>query len=115
MNGIRVFTGVLILLTGCATIPAAPIRIDGSSPEACQASWNKLEASLNAQDRQQLDFALLLIGATRQHQLGTITTSPGISAASIREEIDGKDFQEIIALAKATGAKITNVERPVRN
>jgi hypothetical protein len=47
--------------------------------------------------------------------LGTVTTSPGISAASIREEIDGKDFQEIIALAKATGAKITNVEHPVRN
>jgi hypothetical protein len=29
--------------------------------------------------------------------------------------IDGKDFEEIIALGKATGTRITNVEHPARN
>jgi hypothetical protein len=39
----------------------------------------------------------------------------GISPESIRQEIDGKDFDEIVALAKATGTTITNVQRPARN
>jgi hypothetical protein len=66
MNRLRVLTLALItVLAACAAAPAAPLRIDGSSPEACQASWTKLETSLNAQQRQQLDFALLLIGSTK--------------------------------------------------
>ena len=114
MNGI--FSIVLgLALAGCVSTPAGPVRIDGSSPQACDASWKKMEASLNGQQRQQLDFALLLIGSTKQHRLGTLTTSPGISPETIRQEIDGKDFTEIVALAKATGAKITDVQRPSRH
>jgi hypothetical protein len=52
--------------------------------------------------------------STKQHRLGTLTTSPGISPEAIREEIDGKDFEEIIALGKATGTTITNVQHPTR-
>jgi len=117
VNRLQALTFVLIavLVAACGTLPAAPLRIDGSSTEACQASWTKLEASLNSQQRQQLDIALLLIGSTKQLRLGTLTTSPGISPESIRQEIDGKDFDEIVALAKATGTTITNVQRPVRN
>ena len=106
---------VIVVLVGCASTPSGPLRIDGSSPEACQASWKKLESSLNGQERQQLELALLLIGATKQHRLGTVTTSPGISPETIREEIDGKDFEEIVALAKATGSRITGVGHHVRN
>lgn len=112
----RFFGFVLVaILAGCASTPSGPVRIDGSSPEACQRSWKRMEASLNGQQRQQLDVALLLIGSTKQHRLGTLTTSPGISPETIREEIDGKDFAEIIALGKATGTTITNVQHPVRN
>jgi hypothetical protein len=112
MNRFRIFGVALIaVLAGCAATPSGPIRIDGSSPQACEASWKKLEASLNSQQRMQLDVALLLIGATKQHRLGTMTTSAGISPETIREEIDGKDFAEIVALGKATGARIGNVER----
>jgi hypothetical protein len=103
---------VALALVGCASSPPAPVRIDGSSPKACEASWKRMESSLGAQQRQQLDLALLLIGSTKQHRLGTMTTSPGISPDTIREEIDGKDFAEIIALAKATGTRITDVQRP---
>jgi hypothetical protein len=117
MNRLQALTFVLItvLVAACATLPAAPLRIDGSSTEACQVSWTKLQASLNAQQRQQLDIALLLIGSTKQHQLGTLTTSPGISPESIRQEIDGKDFDEIVALARATGTTVTNVQHPAMN
>ena len=115
MNRLKILGFMLFtVLAGCASTPSAPVRIDGSSPEACQRSWKKLESSLNGQQRQQLEFALLLIGSTKQHRLGTLTTSPGISPETIREEIDGKDFEEIIALGKATGTRITNVERPTR-
>jgi hypothetical protein len=114
MNQLRNLSFALIVaLAACAAVPQAPIRIDGSSPETCHVSWTKLEASLNAQQRQQLDIALLLIGSTKQRRLGTLTTSPGISPESIRAEIDGKDFEEIVALARSTGATVTNVQRPV--
>jgi hypothetical protein len=115
MNRLQVFGFVLVaVLAACASTPSGPVRVDGSSPEACQESWKKLESSLNGQQRQQLDLALLLIGSTKQHRLGALTTSPGISPETIREEIDGKDFEEIVALAKATGTTITNVQRPTR-
>jgi hypothetical protein len=116
MNRLQILALVLIAsLAACASTPLVPVRMDGSSPQACQASWKRLEASLNGQQRQQLDLALLLIGATKQHRLGTLTTSPGISPETVREEIDGKDFAEIVALAKATGTTITDVQRPARN
>ena len=99
-----------VAMAGCASTPSGPLRMDGSSPEACQRSWKRMEASLSGQQRQQLDIALLLIGSTKQHRLGALTTSPGISPETIREEIDGKDFEEIVALGKATGTRITNVE-----
>jgi hypothetical protein len=106
---------LLAVLAACASAPSGPVRIDGSSPQACEASWKKMESSLNGQQRQQLGLALLLIGSTKQFRLGTVTTSPGISPETIRGEIDGKDYQEIIALAHATGTSITNVEHPGRN
>ena len=113
MNRLRIAIFVMLaVLAGCASTPLGPVKIDGSSAKACEASWKRMEASLNGQQRQQLDLALLLIGSTKQLKEGTLTTSPGISAASIREEIDGKDFTEIVALAKATGTTITHVEHP---
>jgi len=115
MNRLKILSFILFtVLAGCASTPSGPVRIDGSSPEACQRSWKKLESSLNSQQRQQLDIALLLIGSTKQLRLGALTTSPGISPETIREEIDGKDFEEIIALGKATGTRITDVQRPTR-
>jgi hypothetical protein len=116
MNRLKSLSFVLLtVLAGCASTPSGPVRIDGSSPRACERSWKRLESSLNGQQRQQLELALLLIGSTKQLRLGTLTTSPGISPETVREEIDGKDFEEIVALAKATGAAITNVQHPVRN
>ncbi len=147
MNRLKILRFLLFtVLAGCASTPSGPVRIDGSSPRACELSWKRLESSLNGQQRQQLELALLLIGSTKQRGLGTLTTSPGISPETIREEIDGlligstkqrglgtlttspgispetireeidgKDFEEIVALAKATGATITNVQHAVRN
>ena len=116
MNRLKILRFLLFtVLAGCASTPSGPVRIDGSSPRACELSWKRLESSLNGQQRQQLELALLLIGSTKQRGLGTLTTSPGISPETIREEIDGKDYEEIVALAKATGATITNVQHPVRN
>jgi hypothetical protein len=30
-------------LAGCASTPSGPVRIDGSSPQACDASWKLLQ------------------------------------------------------------------------
>ena len=112
MNRLRIANSVMFaVLAGCAATSPGLVRIDGSSASACKASWKRMEASLNGQQRQRLDIALLLIGSEKQHKEGTLATSVGISPASIREEIDGKDFTEILALAKATGTTITDLQR----
>jgi hypothetical protein len=67
MNRLKILSFMLFtVVAGCASTPSGPVRIDGSSPEACQRSWKKLESSLNGQQRQQLDIALLLIAATNR-------------------------------------------------
>jgi hypothetical protein len=109
---------LLIMLTGCATTPrATPVRIDGSSPAAFDASWNALVATLNQEQQAKLNTAVLLIGATKsfnaRKQAGDLT-GPGpddtFGPETLRSDLDGKTYDEIIKAGAATGAKITGVE-----
>ena len=51
----------VLWLAGCAHTASAPLRIDGSSPAAFQASWDRMHRSLTRQQQAQLDVAILLI------------------------------------------------------
>ena len=58
---VEVIAASVLWLTGCAHTASAPLRIDGSSPAAFQASWDRMHRSLTRQQQAQLDVAILLI------------------------------------------------------
>jgi hypothetical protein len=107
---------LLVALTACATTPrATAVRIDGSSPAAYQASWKAMEATLNQEQQAKLNTAVLLIGATKSfnaqmHGGEPIDTIETFAPETLRSDLDGKTYDEIIKAAAATGTTITRVE-----
>jgi hypothetical protein len=100
---------VLVLVAACATVPQQPLRVDGSTPEAFRASWSRLVASLSSDQQAQLNTAVLLIGATKQRDSG-FKDAAGFSPETLRLDLDGKTYADIVAAAKATGARVTGIE-----
>jgi hypothetical protein len=100
---------VLLLVAACATAPQQPLRVDGSTPEAFRASWSRLVSTLSSEQQAQLNTAILLIGATKQHDSGFKDTA-GFGPETLRRDLDGKTYADIVAAAKATGTRITGVE-----
>ena len=96
---------LVIALAGCATAPTSPPKIDGSTPATLQASWKALEATLNSEQKTKLDTAILLIGATKFHDSG-FKEPASFGPETLRSELDGKTYDEIIKAAAATGTKI---------
>jgi len=112
---------LLITLSACATAPrATAVRIDGSSPAAFDAAWKALVATLNQEQQAKLNTAVLLIGATKsfnaRKQAGDLT-APGpydtFGPETLRSDLDGKTYDEIIKAAAATGTTISGVEHHV--
>jgi hypothetical protein len=112
----RCYRSVVLILavaafTACAhTTNHAVLRIDGSTPEAFQTSWDRLHHSLTGQQQSQLDLAMLPIALGKYGSLTAVPPSllaTGIGPQTIRAEIDGLSFQEIIDLANRQPIKIS--------
>jgi hypothetical protein len=99
-------SALLGMLVGCASTPQQPIRIDGSTPDAFRTSWSTLNSSLSAEQQAQLNTAVLLLGATKLHDSGFKGPS-SFGPETLRGDLNGKTFEEIIAAAKGTGATVT--------
>lgn len=100
---------LLTALTACAAMPPpAPPRIDGSTPAAFEASWKALVASLSSEQQGKLNAAVLLIGATKLHNSG-FNEPASFGPETLRSELNGKTYEEILKAAAATGARITGV------
>jgi len=105
------FTAVflLLVLAGCATTRTTAVRIDGSSPAAFDASWKALVATLNQEQQAKLNTAVFLIGTTKLHNSG-YKEGDSFGPETLRTELDGKTYDEIIKAGAATGTKIIGVE-----
>jgi hypothetical protein len=99
---------LLLALAGCTTIPTSAPRIDGSTPAAFEASWRALVTTLNSEQQAKLNTAILLIGATKFHDSG-FKEPTSFGPETLRSELDGKTYEEIIKAAAATGTTISNV------
>jgi hypothetical protein len=98
----------LLALAGCTTTnaPTATPRIDGSSPAAFQASYETLVATLNSEQPAKLNTAIFLIGATKFRDSEVKEFGP----ETLRKDLDGKTYDEIIKAGAATGARIGGIE-----
>jgi hypothetical protein len=94
------------MLAACASVAREAARVDGSTPEAFRSSWSKLQSGLSAEKQAQLETAVLLIGATKWHDSGFKAPS-AFGPETLRTELNGKTFDEILAAAKSTGTTFT--------
>lgn len=117
----RIVRGALICILGiyvaaCAhtSASAAPTRIDGSTPESFNSSWNRLYNSLTPQQKSQLSVAILPIALGKYKSFMDVPSSTlaGIGPQDIRTQIDGMTFEEILALAQRQPIKVSAPNRP---
>ena len=106
------FTAVLLLLAlaGCTTTRTTAVRIDGSSPAAFEASWKSLVATLDPEQQAKLNTAIVQIGATKSLNERMKEPTSSFGPETLRTELDGKTYDEIIKAGAATGTKIIGVE-----
>ena len=88
----------LALISGCATNPssATAIRIDSSSPNAAQTSFNAMMGARSDAERQRLALAVLMIGLEGAKSAGDAMDAPDPSIISIRDKVSGMTAEEII-------------------
>lgn len=98
----------LLALVGCTTtsVSTATPRIDGSSAAAFQASYQTLVATLNSEQQAKLNTAIFLIGATKFRD----TQIKEFGPETLRKDLDGKTYDDIIKAGVATGARIGGIE-----
>ena len=91
----------LVLISGCTTNPssATAIRIDSSSPNAAQTSYNAMMNARSDAERQRLALAVLMIGLEGTKSAGEAMNSPDPSIISIRDKVAGMTAEEIILRA----------------
>ncbi len=108
---------VLVLLTACAhTAGTTTLRIDSSTPEAFHASWKRLNGSLTSHERSELSLAILPIALGKYKSLMDAPPSlftAGIDPDTIREQIDGMSFAEIVNLAHRQSVRLEVAGHPL--
>ena len=91
----------LLLICGCTTNPssAAAIRIDSSSTNAAQASYNAMMSERTEAERRRLALAVLIIGLEGTTSARDAMDAPDPSILSIRDKVAGMTAEEIILRA----------------
>lgn len=105
----------LLWLGGCTHAPpSGPLRIDGSSPAAFQASWDRMHRSLTREQQAQLDVAVLPIALGSYKSFTDVPPSllAGVGPGNIRSQVDGMTFEDILALARSEPVKVSVPRRP---
>jgi hypothetical protein len=75
-----------------------------------QTSWDRMYKSLSPAEQSRLSVAIVPIALGKYHSFVDVPPSllnPGIGPQTIRAEIDGLSYPEIIALAKRQPIKVS--------
>jgi hypothetical protein len=107
----RVFSFCIVtaVLIACVQTPVSKqLRIDSSTSETFQSSWDRLRGSLTQQQQSQLDLAILPIALGKYKSFVDVPPSllAGIGPQNIRSDVDGMSFTEILDLAKKQPIKV---------
>jgi hypothetical protein len=96
-----------LLVASCATQPRDELRIDGSTPESFHRTRAALFSSVGPDGQARLNLAVLAIGAGHFKSAADIPPGYRISIDTIRDDVAGKTFVEIVALAKKSPVKVS--------
>ena len=97
------------LLLACAQAPVfKQLRIDSSTPETFQSSWDRLRGNLTQLQQSQLDLAIVPIALGKYKSFLDVPPSllAGIGPQNIRSDVDGMSFAEILDLANRQPIKV---------
>ena len=99
---------VALSIIACThTPPQEPLRIDGSTPEKFQASWDQLNRSLTPHQQNNLSVAILPIALGKYKSATDIPSSlKGLGPQDIRTQVNGMTYDEIIDLAERQPVKV---------
>ena len=106
---------VSALFVACTQTPVSkPLRIDSSTPDSFQHSWDRLRGSLTPQQRSQLDIAILPIAFGMYKSFAEVPPSllAGVGPQNIRSEVDGMSFTDIVDLANKQPIKVQLPRQP---
>ncbi|MDE2036848.1 MAG: hypothetical protein KGI95_27600 [Pseudomonas sp.] len=94
----------MAMIAGCAAVATqeASVRIDSSSPQAAEASYETMMKGRSEADRQKLALAVLMINMQGAKSAYDVVNNPDLqspSIARIREKVAGMTAEQIIELA----------------
>ena len=102
------------LVMGCASHhPAEAVRIDASSPQAAEASYQAMMDALSPEEQQKLAIAVVMLNMEGVKSVYEVVGNPDLqkpSMAHIRDKVAGMTAEEIIARANKNPSVKINVK-----
>lgn len=106
---------VALLAFSQVSVSQSEIRIDNSSLQSFRDTWQQLYRSLSRTKRRNLENAVPLIAFGRYHSVTEVPPAllrGPIGPETIREQIAGMTYAEIIELSKTSAVEIERVPAP---
>ena len=105
------------LVAGCATTPAAPLTIDGSTDATAEASWARMLDQVDPHTRIELVTGLIAINLQGVETVYDVVGNEDLHEASIsnvREQVDGMTAEEFLQYAGDVSTVEIKVKVPRR-
>jgi uncharacterized protein YjaG (DUF416 family) len=103
---------VTLLAFAQVSVSQSEFRIDNSSLQSFRETWQRLYRSLSRAERRNLENAIPLIAFSRYHSVTEVPPAllrGPIGPETIREQIAGMTYEEIIELSKTSAVEIERV------
>ena len=97
---------LVMFLAACATTPAGPMAIDGTTAATAEASWERMLDTVDPATRMALLQAMIQInlqGVDSVYDIAGNDDMKQLSISRIREQVDGMTADEIVALGEQVG------------
>lgn len=105
-----VITLILSIFSISTSFGTEPVRIDGSSDAAAQASWIKMLNSLEQEKMHELTIAFAKISLVGVNSVFDLAKNPDLmplSITKIKDQVDGLTADQIIQLGNEVNSTIT--------
>lgn len=115
MRNLLFATLFAVAAAACATTPAEPVTIDGSTDATAEASWARMLDEADRHTRIELMTALIAINLQGVESVYEIVGNDDLKTASIanvREQLDGMTADEVLAYAGEVATVEIKVQVP---
>lgn len=112
----RIFVAAsLLAVMSSGAVAKEPVRIDGSTDAAAEASFKRMLKQAPTRKKQELHMAMLAVVMDDVGSAYELVQRPELknpSIALVKERVDGMTADELIALAKTSSVQLEAVPTP---